>query len=91
MKIPLEEIFSSKGAVRIIRTLVTKETINISRLSRETGLSTSQIKRYLSKLISFGLISEMRIGRVRIYKCNFDNQYLLAIKGFIDKWESIRI
>jgi len=78
MKLPFEEVFSSKGTVRIIRTLVTKETIDISRLSRETGLSTSQIKRYLSKLISFRLISEMRIGRFRIYKFNFDNQVFIS-------------
>lgn len=90
MKIPLEDVFSSRGAVRIIKTLVTRNSINISRLIRETKLSNNQIKKYVDKLISYGFVIEMKIGRVRIYKCNPNSKYLPIIREFITKWESVK-
>jgi DNA-binding transcriptional ArsR family regulator len=67
----IEEIFGSKGRVRIMKVLTENGELNISEIGRRTGLNYSSVNRHLSKLEELGLVKEKRYGKVRIFETQF--------------------
>jgi len=68
-----EEFFSSKGRVRILRQLLSRGEMNLTQIIKETGLNYVTVTKHLNYLVKAGIIEEMRIGRIRIYRPNWMN------------------
>ncbi len=64
----LVEAFSSKARLRIIKLLWKSKSINISRIARNLNLSYSSAENNLEALRRAGIIEEIKLGRVRIYR-----------------------
>lgn len=82
----LEEVFSSKGRVRVLAVLCEYGELNLSEVSRKTGLSSSSTINHLGALAEMGLVAERRLGRVRMYKLNLDNPRVRMIMEFLKRW-----
>ena len=54
----IEDVFSSKGRIKIIKTLVLKKETNISNLVHITKLNHNSVKEHLESLCEAGLIEE---------------------------------
>ncbi|MDK2372080.1 MAG: winged helix-turn-helix domain-containing protein [Candidatus Korarchaeota archaeon] len=65
----LVEAFSNRIRVRILRLLSsTRGGMNISKIARTLNVSYSSAERNLEALRSVGILEEVRLGRVRIYR-----------------------
>lgn len=85
---PLEEVFSSKGKVKILKLLAKVGELYVSEISRRTGLNNTVTTRHLASLVKAGLISEKRFGKIRIFTYQDLDPRAQAIKKLIDFWDS---
>lgn len=83
----VEEIFSSKGRVKILRLLVEIGELNISEIARRAGLNYATTNQHLDILEKAGLVLHKSFGRIRIYRLNEGNAYATAVKSLIEGWE----
>ena len=63
------------GSIGILRTLTAithHGPINISHISRKTGLNYTSVDRHVKKLTHKGLVTEQRYGAIRMIKPAFD-------------------
>lgn len=87
-QIPIEEMFSSRGRVRILKELAMAEELNISEVCRRTGLNHSTTKAHLRVLIASGLIEEKTFGRIRIYRYRIEDIRARSLRNLFQLWES---
>lgn len=76
-----EEILGSKGRVRVLQVLSESGELNISEVSRRTGLNYTSVERHLMKLQKLGLLQEKRYGKIRIFKTLFRSLTVRFEKG----------
>ena len=71
----------SVGIMRVLETVTKQGTINISHLSRKTGLNHTSCDIHVKKLIGMGLLEERRYGNLRMIKPTFDSLTVVFKKG----------
>lgn len=64
----LAEALGNRVRVRVIKYLFQRGGANLSRISRDLGLSYTSAKNNLRVLVSIGVLNEVEVGRVKIYK-----------------------
>lgn len=79
--IKLEDL-GSTGILRILETVTKYGSINISHLSRKTGLNHTSCDIHVRKLAEMGLLEERRYGNLRMIKTAFDSLMVEFKKGF---------
>jgi len=84
----IEDTFSSKGRVRILRILVEIEELNISEIARRTGLNYATTNQHLQALENAGLVRHKRFGRIRIFRFNEEDCRAKIIKKLIENWKT---
>ncbi|KYH37381.1 MAG: hypothetical protein AYL29_006120 [Candidatus Bathyarchaeota archaeon B24] len=82
----LEEVFSSRGRVRILAVLCEYGELNLSEVARKTGLNSTSTVNHLRVLTEKGLVAERRLGRVRMYRLDLGNPRAKLITGFLRRW-----
>jgi DNA-binding transcriptional ArsR family regulator len=87
-KIPIEELFSSRGRIKVVKELADATELNISELCRRIGLNHSSTKSHLMTLIKAGLVEEKIFGRIRIYRYCTEDLRARALKNLIELWDS---
>ena len=83
----VEDVFSSKGRVRILRVLTEIGELNISDIARRAGLNYTTTNEHLQALEQAGLIKHKSFGRIRIYRFNDESVRAKAIKDLIETWD----
>ncbi len=83
----IEEVFSSKGRVKILRILAGIGELNISEIARRAGLNYATTNQHLLILENAGLVRHKKFGRIRIFRFNEENTRAKRIKELIDFWE----
>ena len=71
----------SVGIMRVLETVTKQGTINISHLSRKTGLNHTGVDHHVKKLVELGLVEEKRYGALRMIKPSFDSLTVVFKKG----------
>jgi DNA-binding transcriptional ArsR family regulator len=66
-----EELLGSRGRIRTLQILAESSELNISEVSRRTGLNYTSVERHLVKLAKLGLVKEKRYGKIRIFQAMF--------------------
>lgn len=61
----------SIGIMKVIECVTKQGSINISHLSRKTGLNHTSCDIHVKKLIGMGLLEERRYGNLRMIKPAF--------------------
>ena len=83
----IEEIFSSKGRVKILRILSEIGELNISEIARRAGLNYATTNQHLILLEKHKLIRHKTFGRIRIFRYNEENPRAILIRQLIENWE----
>ena len=86
----IEEVFSSKGRVKILRILSEIGELNISEIARRAGLNYSTTNQHLQVLENNKLIRHKTFGRIRIFRYNEENARARMIRQLIDFWEETK-
>ncbi len=86
--VPIEEVLSSRGRVKIIKILSQYGELNISAISKEVNLNHSVVKDHLKFLENLGIIHEKRFGRIRIYEYQEHNVRAHSLKQLFKIWDN---
>lgn len=84
---PIEEVLSSKGRVKILRILAEVGELNISEIARRAGLNYTTTNQHLQTLENHGLIKHKKFGRIRIFRFNKENPRAEMTRKLIEAWE----
>jgi DNA-binding transcriptional ArsR family regulator len=85
--VAIEEVFSSKGRVKILRILSEIGELNISEIARRAGLNYATTNQHLILLENHKLIRHKTFGRIRIFRYNEENPRAILIRQLIENWE----
>ena len=86
----IEEIFSSKGRVKILRILSEIGELNISEIARRAGLNYATTNQHLELLEKHKLVRHKTFGRIRIFRYNEENRRAVMIRELIENWEETK-
>lgn len=76
----LEEVFSSRIRVRVVRKLIQYKEINITKLTKDLGLNHRIIEQHINALKNLGIVEEKRFGRIRIIRLVENDARVMAIE-----------
>ena len=76
-----EELLGSRGRIRTLQILAESGELNISEVSRRTGLNYTSVERHLVELAKLGLVKEKRYGKIRIFQTLFQTLTVRFEKG----------
>lgn len=79
----MEDVFASRGRIRILKLLMREGEVNITRIIKETGLHYNLVIKHLEVLEDLGLVVERRFGRSRIFSLNYDNPKVALVRDLI--------
>ena len=85
---PIEDVLSSKGRVKILRILVEIGELNSSEIARRAGLNYTTTSQHLKILESFELVRHKRFGRIRIFRLNEENPRAKIIGKLVETWSN---
>jgi predicted transcriptional regulator len=83
----LEEVFSSKLRVRILKLLNKLPSLNVSDIARRLSSNFASTAENLKILTAEGILLEHAYGRVRMYRFNEASPKAKAVKALIEAWE----
>ena len=84
----LEEVFSSKSRMKILKLIYQLGQLNVSDVA--TTIKTKfclNSSKHLKVLESEGILQERTYGRVRMYRFNEGSAKAKAVQNLIDVWE----
>ena len=88
-KINIEEIFASIGRTTVLHALIQNVEMNISAISKWTGLNYANTLKHLTALEKVGFVEEKTFGRrIRIFRLREENPRVMALKKLVDFWEN---
>jgi len=85
--VSIEEVFSSRGRIKILKILVEIGELNISEIARRAGLNYATTNQHLSALESSGIVRHKNFGRIRIFRFNDESPRARMIKSLVDGWD----
>jgi DNA-binding transcriptional ArsR family regulator len=83
----LEEVFSSKPRVKILKLIYQLGSLNVSDVARRLKLNYASTSGHLKVLESEGILKEHTYGRVRMYRFNEGSAKAKAVADLIKAWE----
>jgi predicted transcriptional regulator len=83
----LEEVFSSKSRMKILKLIYQLGQLNVSDVARRLNLNFTSTSEHLKVLEAEGLLQERTYGRVRMYRFNEGSAKAKAVQTLIDAWE----
>jgi len=85
--LPIEDVLSSKGRVRILRILADIGELNISEIARRARLNYATTNQHLKVLEDHQLVKHKRFGRIRIFRYNEENPRARMIRQLMELWD----
>ncbi|TFG05499.1 MAG: ArsR family transcriptional regulator [Promethearchaeota archaeon] len=86
-KLNIEDIFQSKGRIKILKILAKEGELNISEIARRSHINHNSTRYHLNFLVKAKIIQEKTFGRIRIYRFRMENIKVQAIKNLFEIWE----
>ena len=82
----LEEVFSSKPRMKILKLIYTLGSPNVSEIARRLKINFASTSGHLKVLQSEGILEERLYGRVRMYRFS-ESAKAKAVAALIEVWE----
>ncbi len=83
----IEEVFSSKPRMKILKLLARLGTLNVSEIAKRIGLNYSATNKHLGLLETEGILVQRSYGRIRMYRFNETSARSKAVQALIEVWE----
>ena len=80
----LERILGSPGRIKLLKIILKHGQINITRLTRESGLHHRLVARYLNDLEEEGVVTVRRVGRLRIIEANLHKPEVALLRDLLE-------
>jgi DNA-binding transcriptional ArsR family regulator len=85
-KLELEEVFSSKSRMKILKLIYQLGQLNISDVARRIKMNYSATAEHLKILEAEGIVEVRVYGRVHMYRFS-DSEKAKAVAALIEAWE----
>ena len=83
----LEEVFSSKVRMKILKLIFELGSLNVSDIARRLNANFASTSEHLKVLRDEGILQELTYGRVRMYRFNENSAKAKAVQNLIETWE----
>ena len=83
----IEEVFSSKPRMKILRLVARLGALNVSDIARRINMNYSTTNQHLKLLETEGVLRQRVYGRVRMYRFNEASLKAKAVQNLIETWE----
>lgn len=83
----LEDVFSSKPRMKILRLIARLGALNVSDIARRINLNYSTTNQHLKLLEAEGILEQRVYGRIRMYRFNESTSKAIAVQKLIETWE----
>lgn len=83
----VEDVFSSKLRIRIVKLLMQMGELNISDIARRLGINHNAASKHLQILEKEGILQQKIFGRIRLYRIKENSPKAKAIQNVIEIWE----
>ncbi len=83
----IERVFSSYGRTKVLNILLESGELNISEITRRSGLSHSAAAKHLEFLVHSGILTEKRFNRIRIFRVDYSNPLVSVLTRFLSDWK----
>jgi CRISPR locus-related DNA-binding protein len=85
----IEDVFSSKLRVKILKMLGEVGELNVSEIARRLGVNYNTTSRHLKVLEDEGIVQHKAFGRIRLYRLNEHSPKAVAVQSLMDAWEHV--
>jgi DNA-binding transcriptional ArsR family regulator len=86
----IDDVFYSKGRMRLLKVLADIGELNVSEIARRAGLNYATTNQHLLVLENHGLVTYKKFGRVRIFRLNEENPAARIIRELVESWEQTK-
>jgi DNA-binding transcriptional ArsR family regulator len=83
----IEDVFSSKPRMKILKLLHKSGQLNVSDLARRIKINFITTDEHLRLLESEGILKQYLYGRMRLYSFNETSEKAKVIQTLIQVWE----
>jgi len=83
----VEEVFSSKPRMKILKLLARLGTLNVSEIAKRIGLNYSATNEHLRLLEEEGVLVHRVYGRIRMFRFNEGSAKAKVVQALIETWE----
>jgi len=83
----IEDVFSSKLRVKILKNLVQMRELNVSEIARRLGVNYNTTSKHLKVLEDEGILQHKVFGRIRLYRLNENSPKARAVQNLMEVWE----
>ena len=80
-------MLSSYGRTKVLTVMFASGELNISEITRRSGLSHTSTARHLEFLTNTDILTEKRFNRIRIFRVNRGNPFVGVIAKFLSEWQ----
>ena len=81
---------SSYGRTKVLTIMLETGELNISEITRRSGLSHSAAARHLEFLTKSGILTEKHFNRIRIFRVDQSSPLVGALTRFYTDWKEAR-
>ena len=85
----IEEVFSSKPRMKILKLIARLGSLNISDVARRINLNYTTTNQHLKLLEAEGILQQRVYGRIRMYKFSEVSPKAKAVQNLIETWEQV--
>lgn len=72
--------------MRLLLLLAQHDELNITSLSKNTGINHSKMSEHITEMVELGVLQEKRFGRIRIISYNMESEGGRRLKEFLKEW-----
>ena len=83
----IEEIFSSKLRMKILKLINDLGSLNVSDIARRLKTNFASASEHLKILEAEGILQELTYGRVRMYRFKEGSIKARAVQNLIETWK----
>jgi len=83
----VEDVFSSKLRMKIIKIIAQVGELNVSEIARRLNVNYNTISKHLKVLEDEGILQHKVFGRIRLYRLNEHSPKAKAIQNLMETWE----
>lgn len=83
----IEEVFSSKPRMKILKLIARLGELNVSDIARRIGVNFTTTSRHLRVLEEEGILQQRVYGRIRMYRFNQASPKAKVVLDLIEIWE----
>ncbi|MCL2358292.1 MAG: helix-turn-helix domain-containing protein [Nitrososphaerota archaeon] len=83
----IEQVFSSKPRLKILKLIYTLGQLNVSDIGRRININYTSTTGHIKILESEGILELRTYGRVRMYRFS-GSKKAQAVAGLIEAWEN---